>query len=170
MLAPTSHSHSHLCLTNNFPDLIDEIGFTIVGDISCDPPAGPTPAYLIVPPLRVDYINGMYCIRCPPPGSSLYYWASDPDGNSIIPKSDWERHGNPQLRLRTWIGSSWYANDYKLVERYLRSKNRERPGEQYARGYGYPKLILGDPHNEKMDEMGSPDEDKPSYTGSRITL
>ncbi|KAK1227930.1 hypothetical protein PQX77_009049 [Marasmius sp. AFHP31] len=144
--------------------LIDDIGFSLIGNFS----HSPTPAYLFVPPLHGQYVNGMYCIRHPLP-DSLFYWASDPEGKEVIPEGDWERYSIPMLRVRTWIGSHWYRDEYDTVQKHLIQRNYGSDGKGYARDKGYPELILGDPHEGRMTELEVSDEDEPFRSGSHLT-
>ncbi|KAK1230295.1 hypothetical protein PQX77_006624 [Marasmius sp. AFHP31] len=134
---------------------VDEIGFSLAGDLSHTPSTTARPAYLFVPPLLVDYINGMCCIRLPLP-DSLFYWASDPEGKNVIPEESWMDYGIPELEVEERMGSFWMSFIYELVRNHLRDKGHGSDGKQYARDKGYPKLLRGDPHDRRMVELTSP--------------
>ncbi|KAK1218034.1 hypothetical protein PQX77_019299, partial [Marasmius sp. AFHP31] len=154
---------------------IDEIGFSLVGDLSHTPSTTRRPAYLFVPPLQLKYVNGMHCI-CYPLPEPLFYWASDPEGRHVIPENNWVRYGIPELKVKTWIGSVWTTNEYELVQQHLASRKYESNGKQYALDHGYPELIHGDPHEGTMKEFSDLDgeledlkEDKHSYSETHLT-
>ncbi|KAJ8079805.1 SCF ubiquitin ligase complex subunit cdc4 [Marasmius tenuissimus] len=132
---------------------IDDIGFSLLGTFSYDPKTCPAPVYLFVPPVPLEIVNGMYCIRHPLP-SALFYWSSDPAGTDMIHEEDWETYGIPRLELRKWIGSSWTTTGYKCVDDYLRMRNYKPDGKQYARDHGYPELIRADPHDVRLEGHG----------------
>ncbi|KAK1228870.1 hypothetical protein PQX77_008080, partial [Marasmius sp. AFHP31] len=119
---------------------IDEIGFSLVGDLYRTSTNTSKPVYLFVPTLQVEYINGMHCIRYPLP-DSLFYWATDPEGKHLIPEEQWERYEIPELKVRTWIGSYWDYYEYNSVKDHLLRKNYGSDGKQYARDHGCPELI-----------------------------
>ncbi|KAJ8074327.1 hypothetical protein PM082_012640 [Marasmius tenuissimus] len=146
-----SRSHN-VSASYSTEDFIDEVGFSLVGDLSHIPTTAHTPSYLFVPPLQVEYINGMYCIRYPFT-NPLFYWAFDTEGENVIPKNDWERYGIPELEVRSCIGSCWMYNEYHGVQQHLRSRNYELDGKMYAHDHGYPELIRGDPHERRIEEL-----------------
>ncbi|KAK1221412.1 hypothetical protein PQX77_015769 [Marasmius sp. AFHP31] len=137
---------------NLFTHFIDEIGFSLVGNLSHTPSTTRRPAYLFVPPLRFECVNGMHCIRYPLP-ESLFYWASDPEGRHVIPENDWVRYGIPKLDVKTCIGSYWGHDEYEAVKQHLSSKKYGSNGKQYAVDHGYPELIYGNPHARRMEEL-----------------
>ncbi|KAK1223719.1 hypothetical protein PQX77_013393 [Marasmius sp. AFHP31] len=100
------------------------------------------PAYLFVPPLQFECINGMHCIRYPLP-ELPFYWASDPKGRHVIPKNNWVRYGIPELDVQTWTGSYWGDNEYEAVKQHLVRKKYGSNSKQYALDHGYPELICG---------------------------
>ncbi|KAK1218897.1 hypothetical protein PQX77_018394 [Marasmius sp. AFHP31] len=116
---------------------IDEIGFSLTGHFS-----RPILAYLFVPHLRVEYVDGVYRLRYPLP-SPLLYWSSDPDGKSVLPKRDWETYGVPQLEVTEWIGSYWFSTQYECVRNHLRAHSHASDVEQYVERHSYPYLIHG---------------------------
>ncbi|KAL0057396.1 hypothetical protein AAF712_015963 [Marasmius tenuissimus] len=134
------------------PYFIDEIGFSIAGDFSRGLKSCPAPAYLFVPPLHVEYIDGMYYIPHPLP-DPLFYWSWDPKGKTVISEKDWEQHGIPELEVETWAGSFWDPDQYELVENHLRKKHYEVDGKQYAQDHGYPELIWADPYARRIMEL-----------------
>ncbi|KAK1218030.1 hypothetical protein PQX77_019295, partial [Marasmius sp. AFHP31] len=154
---------------------IDEIGFSLVGDLFHTPSTTHRPAYLFVPPLQFECLNGMHCIRYPLP-ESPFYWASDPKGRHVIPENDWARYGIPEPNVRTLIGSYWVNEHYKAVQQHLFSKKYGSNGKQYALDHGYPELIYGDPHEERMEQLSGSDgeqedlkEDKHVYSETHLT-
>ncbi|KAK1218206.1 hypothetical protein PQX77_019120 [Marasmius sp. AFHP31] len=158
-----------------FTCFIDEIGFSLVGNLSHTPSTTCSPAYLFVPPLRFECVNGMHCIRYPLP-ESLFYWAFDLRGRHVILENDWERYGIPELDVKMRIGSHWIDSDYKAVKQHLSSKKYGSNGKQYAVDHGYPELIYGNPHEERMEELSNSDgeledskEDKDFYPGTHLT-
>ncbi|KAJ8075384.1 hypothetical protein PM082_019722 [Marasmius tenuissimus] len=120
---------------------IDEIGFSVAGNLAGTSGAYPTPVYLFVPPLHIEYIDGMCCIPDPLPGP-IFYWSLDPKGKATIPEQNWDQYGIPHLTVETWLGSHW-SSGYRVVDNHMRNKNYEPDGKQYARDYGYPELIWG---------------------------
>ncbi|KAK1227853.1 hypothetical protein PQX77_009131 [Marasmius sp. AFHP31] len=148
----------------DFTYFIDEIGFSLIGDF----PHSPISAYLFVPPLRGEYINGMYCI-CHPLPDSLFYWASDPEGNEVLPEDNWERYSIPNLKVETTIGSHWWHDEYASVLQHLMEKNYGLDRKGYAQDKGYPELVMGDPHKRRMEELEDSDEGQPSRTVSHLT-
>ncbi|KAK1221280.1 hypothetical protein PQX77_015910 [Marasmius sp. AFHP31] len=147
---------------------VDEIGFSLVGNLSHTPSTTARPAYLLVPPLLVDYINGMCCIHHPLP-DSLFYWASDPRGKDVIPEESWNNYGIPELEVQNWIGSCWPWNLYNLVRNHLRDKGYGSDGKRYARDKGYPELLRGDPHDRRMVELEDSDSDETCYSEPQLT-
>ncbi|KAK1221168.1 hypothetical protein PQX77_016023 [Marasmius sp. AFHP31] len=135
---------------------IDEIGFSLVGDLSHTPSTTRRPAYLFVPPLQFECVNGMHCIRYSLP-ESPFYWASDPKGRHVIPKNDWARYGIPELNVQTSIGSFWSSVRYKAVRQHLFNKKYGSNGKQYALDHGYPELIYGNPHDKRMEGLSDLD-------------
>ncbi|KAK1223712.1 hypothetical protein PQX77_013409 [Marasmius sp. AFHP31] len=154
-------------LPNELIQLIDEVGFSLSGRIPHNHPSFP-PAYLFVPALSIEHINGMHCVHAPLL-NPLFYWTSDPAGKIEILKEDWEQYGLPELKLRTWLGSFWWPWDYELARTHLRKKGYDTDGKRYARDHGYPELIRGDPHVNRMMEVVEPDDDKPPHSGCALT-
>ncbi|KAK1230292.1 hypothetical protein PQX77_006621 [Marasmius sp. AFHP31] len=145
----------HLAGANVSTYFVDEIGFFLAGDLSHTLSTTARPAYLFVPPLLVDYINGMCCIHHPLP-DSLFYWASDPEGKNVIPEESWMDYGIPELEVEERMGSFWVDGIYELVRNHLRDKGYGSDGKQYARDKGYPELLRGDSHDRRMVELTSP--------------
>ncbi|KAK1219090.1 hypothetical protein PQX77_018201 [Marasmius sp. AFHP31] len=143
---------------------IDEIGFSLIGDLSCTPSTTRRPAYLFVPPFPLKYVDGMHCI-CYPLPEPLFYWASDPEGRHVIPENNWVRYGIPELKVKTWIGSVWTTNEYDLAQQQLVSKKYKLNGKQYALDHGYPELIHGDPHERRAKELSDSDEELSNSEG-----
>ncbi|KAK1227847.1 hypothetical protein PQX77_009125, partial [Marasmius sp. AFHP31] len=52
---------------------------------------------------------------------------------------------------------------------YWREKNYGSDGNGYARDKGYPELLLGDPHERRMEELEDSDKGKPSLEVSHLT-
>ncbi|KAK1217965.1 hypothetical protein PQX77_019362 [Marasmius sp. AFHP31] len=148
---------------------VDEIGFSLSGDLSHAPSTTARAVYLFVPPLPVHYINGMCCIRHPLP-DSLFYWASDPEGKKVIPEESWMDYDIPELEVDEWIGSYWENEHYELVRNHLRDKGYGSDGKQYARDKGYPELLRGDPHDRRMVELEDPDSDSDESSCSGSSL
>ncbi|KAK1230210.1 hypothetical protein PQX77_006697, partial [Marasmius sp. AFHP31] len=129
---------AYLCQSNlphdEWPDLalffIDEISVVITRDFSPNLP----PAYLFVPPLCVTLINGMYCIPYPL-CNPCFYWAVDPAGINVIPEEEWDKYGIPKLAAK------------------IRKGYEPTDGKRYAQDHGYPELILGDPHDQRMIDL-----------------
>ncbi|KAK1216422.1 hypothetical protein PQX77_020942 [Marasmius sp. AFHP31] len=122
---------------------IDEVRFSLVGTFHHNPVKCITPVYLFVPPIPVELVNNIYCIRYPPP-DALFFWSSDPDGQNVIDEEDWEAYGISQLEIFTWIGSSWHYERYVAVQDHLLRKNCSLDGKQYARDHGYSELVYGE--------------------------
>ncbi|KAJ8094131.1 hypothetical protein PM082_023339 [Marasmius tenuissimus] len=116
------------------------------GIFNHDPTAQPTPVYLFVPPIPVEHINGMHCVRYPLP-DRLFYWSMDSNGKSVIPEEDWEKYGVPKLKTLIAVGQKWDVAYWSLAAQYLISRDYNRDGKQYARDYGYPELLCDDPHD-----------------------
>ncbi|KAK1221381.1 hypothetical protein PQX77_015812 [Marasmius sp. AFHP31] len=132
---------------------INEIRFLITGNFS----PNLLPAYLFVPPLAVKVVNGMHCISYPLP-NPLFYWAADSAGVNIIPKEEWEKCGIPKLAVETLAGSSWTYYRYSQIRGYMRKKGYKlSDGKRYAQDHGYPELLLGDPHDQRMVELNNSD-------------
>ncbi|KAJ8074549.1 hypothetical protein PM082_015451 [Marasmius tenuissimus] len=132
---------------------IDQVGFRLEGIFLKDPTTCPEPAYLFVLPPHYELINGMHCVHYPFP-KNLFYWSSDLHGRDKIAEEDWERLGIPKLSVEGFVGTSWQDFDYTTVWEVLWWKNYNLDGKQYAREYGYPELILGDPHDStKIEDL-----------------
>ncbi|KAK1216012.1 hypothetical protein PQX77_021362 [Marasmius sp. AFHP31] len=129
---------------------IDEIGLVVTGKFSRNPTTCFAPAYLFIPPLDAEYIDGMYCIPHPLP-YPLFCWSWDPKGKTVVSKEDWEQAGIPKLDVKTWLGSSW--DEYSVVASHLRKKEYAVNGKQYAQDHGYPELIWGDPRDRRIEEL-----------------
>ncbi|KAK1233960.1 hypothetical protein PQX77_002848, partial [Marasmius sp. AFHP31] len=159
----------HPAAANILTYFVDEIGFSLAGDLSHTPSMTARPAYLFVPPLPVDYINGMCCIRHPLP-DSLFYWASDPEGKKVIPEESWMDCGIPKLEVEEQMGSYWVDMHYEWVRNHLCDKGYGSDGKQYARDKGYPELLRGDPHDRRMVKLEDPgsDSDESSSSGSSL--
>ncbi|KAJ8075417.1 hypothetical protein PM082_019755 [Marasmius tenuissimus] len=140
-------------------DLIDEVAFSIAGRSLRGIKPCPAPVYLFVPPLHVEYIDGMYCIPHPLP-DPLFYWSWDPKGNTVISEKDWEQSGIPRLEIKTRVGSYWFDEEHRLVKSHLHTKNYEIDGKQYAQDHGYPELIWSDPHARRIVELKDTDSDE----------
>ncbi|KAJ8094137.1 hypothetical protein PM082_023345 [Marasmius tenuissimus] len=125
---------------------INEIRIMLAGMLLHDPTTQPTPVYLFVPPIPVEHINGMRCVRYPL-SDGWFYWSLGSDGKNVIPKEDWEKYGVPKLVTEILIGSKWDENFCELAWKHLRSKNYNPDGKQYARDHGYPELLRDDPHD-----------------------
>ncbi|KAK1223720.1 hypothetical protein PQX77_013394 [Marasmius sp. AFHP31] len=115
-----------------FTCFIDEIEFSLVGNLSHTPSTTRSPAYLFVPPLQFECVNRMHCIRYPLP-ESLFYWASDLRGRHVIPEDDWERYGIPELDVKMWIGSHWIDSVHILMDHFFFADTAsERKGKTKA--------------------------------------
>ena len=119
---------------------IDHVGFQLKGTFHS---TQFTSAFLFPPPLPVEYINGMPCIKHPLP-ESLVYWSLDQGGKTRIAEADWQKFNIPKLELETWIGSYWRSGDYTIVREVLSSMKYTLDGRQYAKDHGYPELIRGE--------------------------
>ncbi|KAK1216414.1 hypothetical protein PQX77_020967 [Marasmius sp. AFHP31] len=124
---------------------IDQVGFYLKGTFVNDPTTCNLPAYLFFPQLHTEVINNLYCVRHPLP-QSLFYWAHDPQGRSVIAKENWKKFGIPELRVEEWIGGFWDKEDYTTVRESLCHKNYDLDGRKYACDHGYPELVFADPH------------------------
>ncbi|KAJ8079737.1 hypothetical protein PM082_016559 [Marasmius tenuissimus] len=125
---------------------INEIGIMLGGIFNHDPTTQPTPVYLFVLPIPVEHINGVHCVRYPLP-DGLFYWSLDSDGKSVIPEEDWEKYGVPKLVTRIVVGQKWNVAHWSFARDYLISRDYNLDGKQYARDYGYPELLIDDPHD-----------------------
>ncbi|KAK1227931.1 hypothetical protein PQX77_009050, partial [Marasmius sp. AFHP31] len=143
---------------------IDEIGFALVGNLSHTP----TSAYLFVPPLRGEYVNGMHCIPHPLP-DPIFYWASDPKGREMIPKDKWERYSIPKLEVQLSVGSHWFRGEYGRLRQHLIKMNYGSDMKSYTRDKGYHELVMGDPHDRKTEALEDSDEVEPSHAISHLT-
>ncbi|KAL0574650.1 hypothetical protein V5O48_007320 [Marasmius crinis-equi] len=132
----------------------------ILGHFPFIPPPTWELPYLFVPPIPVETINNMPCVRWNATTALLFYWCSDPEGKERIPEADWEKHGIPKLQVETWIGVSWPDYPYKAVQEYLRLKNYGLDGKQYALERGWPLISQWDPHNPDTGDWEQPDEDE----------
>ncbi|KAK1234959.1 hypothetical protein PQX77_001829 [Marasmius sp. AFHP31] len=128
---------------------IDQVGFELKATFHHDPITSSTPAYLFVPPLPVEIINNMQCVRYPFP-RPLFYWSHDPQGKQFIAEGNWKEFGIPKLKIRDLVGSCWMSERYAFVQEHLTSKNYNLDGRQYAQEHGYPQLIHGDPHDVRL--------------------
>ncbi|KAK1217960.1 hypothetical protein PQX77_019367 [Marasmius sp. AFHP31] len=152
---------------------IDIVGFHLEGIFLEDPTTCATPAYLFVPPLHTELINGMHCVRYPF-YQSQFYWSHDLYGRDKIAEEDWERLGIPKLSVQGLIGTYWSDEEYSVVQEVLWQKGYNLDGRQYAYNHGYPKLILGNPHDTtRFQEIEHSESDsepktppKPSHTTS----
>jgi len=122
---------------------IDQVGFGFQGTFHDDPTTRSTPAFLFCPPLPIEYVNGLPCVRYPLPGS-LYYWCLDQQGKNQIAERDWEKFNIPVLELETWIGTYWESHQYYLVQDVLSSRSYSLDGRQYAKDHCHPELIQGE--------------------------
>ncbi|KAK1221392.1 hypothetical protein PQX77_015799 [Marasmius sp. AFHP31] len=128
---------------------IDEISVVITRDFSPNLP----PAYLFVPPLCVTLVNGMYCIPYPL-CNPCFYWAIDPAGVNVIPEKEWDNHGISNLAVEIRLGTTWLDFRYSQTRNYMRRKGYEpTDGKRYAQDHGYPELIFGDPHDQRMIDL-----------------
>ncbi|KAK1222596.1 hypothetical protein PQX77_014549 [Marasmius sp. AFHP31] len=136
---------------------IDLVGFRLEGIFCEDPTTRPKPAYLFIPPLHTELINGLHCFRRSP-SRNIFYWSNDPQGKDKIAEKDWERLRIPQLRVQGLIGSHWNDYEYAGVRELLHQKNHILDGKQYAR----------DPHDTtrfkelESSELDSEPETPPS--------
>ncbi|KAK1220006.1 hypothetical protein PQX77_017246 [Marasmius sp. AFHP31] len=128
---------------------IDQVGFKLKATFCHDFMTSSTPAYLFVPPLPVEIINDMKCIRYPFP-RPLFYWSHDLQGKQIIAEEKWEEFGIPKLEMKDLVGSYWFSEDYALVQEHLTSRKYNLDGRQYAQDHGYPELIHADPHDVRL--------------------
>ncbi|KAK1215751.1 hypothetical protein PQX77_021640 [Marasmius sp. AFHP31] len=121
---------------------VEDVRFSLIGTIHYNPTNSITPAHLFVPPLPVETVNNVYCIRYPLP-AALFFWCSDPNGQNIICEEDWDTYGIPQLEIFSWIGGWWDWDDYLMVQNHLQKKSYSLDGRQYAQEHGYPELVYG---------------------------
>ncbi|KAK1220070.1 hypothetical protein PQX77_017186 [Marasmius sp. AFHP31] len=164
---------AYLCRSLSFCDgcrdvedlvCIDEVGFHLEGIFCEDLTTRPKPAYLFIPPLHTELINGLHCFRYPLSGR-VFYWSNDPQGRDKIAEKDWERLRIPKLRVRGLIGTYWRRHHSTGVRELLHQKNRDSDGKQYARERGYPELIPGDPHDTtRIKELKSSESDSEPET------
>ncbi|KAK1227634.1 hypothetical protein PQX77_009357 [Marasmius sp. AFHP31] len=125
---------------------INKIWILLVGTFLHDPTTQSTPVFLFIPPIPVENINGVYCVRYPLP-EQLFYWSLDTDGKDAILEKDWEKYGVPKLGTEINIASEWDSDICTHIWEYLLSRNYNLDGKQYARDHGYPELMRGDPHD-----------------------
>ncbi|KAJ8075411.1 hypothetical protein PM082_019749 [Marasmius tenuissimus] len=71
----------------------------------------------------------------------------------MISKKDWEQSRIPKLDIKMWVGSFWHTFEYNMVESHLHTKSYDIDGKQYAQDHGYPELIWGDPHAQRIVEL-----------------
>ncbi|KAJ8074520.1 hypothetical protein PM082_015421 [Marasmius tenuissimus] len=144
-----SQSIKFSSICDNIFDLvfIDEIRFSLSGTFSSNPAR---PTYLFVPPLPVEMIDGVPCVRCPLP-EPLFYWSLDPEGKERVPEEDWEQHSIPRLVSEMFLGSSWRPWDYGCVRHYLATNGYDLDGKQCAREHGFAELLPGVP-DAKVDD------------------
>ncbi|KAJ8089963.1 hypothetical protein PM082_018541 [Marasmius tenuissimus] len=139
-------------------DFVDEIDFAITGEFS----HSFTSAYLFVPPLCVEVINGMHCVSYPLP-DQLFLWTTDPAGKDVIPEETYEKFGIPKLGVQGRVGSSWMTQVHVTVGEYMRRKGYETAdSRRYAQDHGYPELLLGDPHDQRMEGLQDSDTNQPT--------
>ncbi|KAK1224516.1 hypothetical protein PQX77_012578 [Marasmius sp. AFHP31] len=134
---------------------IDQVHFSLVGTFQYNPAKSTTPAYLFVPPIPVELVDNVHCIRYPL-RDAPFFWCSDSNGQNIIYQEDWEAYGIPQLEIFTWMGSSWYRGVYETVHSHLQKKDYPLDGTQYAQEHGYPELVYGNASNQ-ADNPGDDD-------------
>ncbi|KAL0563496.1 hypothetical protein V5O48_018572, partial [Marasmius crinis-equi] len=120
---------------------IDDVRFSLIGTFHHDPSTHSPPAYLFVPPIQVEILHGMPCIKYPLP-DSFFYWSLDRKGTTRIDEADWEKCGIPELKVETWIGSWWDGWDYGCIEEYLLLKGYPLDGQQYARDRNYQAALI----------------------------
>ncbi|KAK1217661.1 hypothetical protein PQX77_019673, partial [Marasmius sp. AFHP31] len=84
---------------------IDQVGFRLEGIFCEDLTTRPKPAYLFIPPLHTELINGLHCFRYPL-SRGPFYWSNDPRGRDKIAEGDWKRLGIPKLSVQGLIGST----------------------------------------------------------------
>ncbi|KAK1219092.1 hypothetical protein PQX77_018196 [Marasmius sp. AFHP31] len=128
---------------------VEDVRFSLIGTIHYNPANSIIPAYLFVPPLPVETVDNVYCIRYPLP-TALFFWCSDPNGQDIICEEDWDTYGIPQLKIFSWIGGWWDWSAYSVVRNHLQKKSYSLDGKRYAQEHGYPELVYGDPHNPSI--------------------
>jgi len=128
---------------------IDQVGFKLQGTFDDNPTTHSMPAFLFCPPLPIEYINGLPCVRYPL-SDSLFYWCLDQKGKNRIAEGNWEEFHIPKLELRTWVGSYWESHEYNLVQDVLSSGSYSLDGRQYAKDHGHPELIQGEYHLYSM--------------------
>ncbi|KAJ8079749.1 hypothetical protein PM082_016571 [Marasmius tenuissimus] len=153
---PAKFSTAYLSQSSSFvhstttPDndlvFLNSIHFMVTGTLCHDPAAQPTPLYLFVPPIPVEHINGMHCIRYPLP-NRLFYWSFDPDGQDVVLIEDYEELGVPELDATLGISSRWLDPMYNCIHDHLLTKGYSLDGKQYARDHDYPELVRDDPHD-----------------------
>ncbi|KAL0059612.1 hypothetical protein AAF712_013624 [Marasmius tenuissimus] len=51
------------------------------------------------------------------------------------------------------VGPYWNTSDYERFRDYLHKKGYANDGTRYARDNGYPELVLGSPHDGKIEEL-----------------
>ncbi|KAK1215720.1 hypothetical protein PQX77_021663 [Marasmius sp. AFHP31] len=64
--------------------------------------------------------------------------------------------------------SHWWPGDYDTVRQHLIKKNYGLDGRRYTQDKGYPELMLGDPHERKIEELYLLDEDEPLCLASHL--
>ncbi|KAK1229320.1 hypothetical protein PQX77_007627 [Marasmius sp. AFHP31] len=122
----------HPSHVDKFTCFIDEIGFSLVGNLSHTPSTTSDP-------------------------HTSSYHLSDLRRHAIL-ENDWVRYGIPKLDVWTWIGSYWW-DEYDAVKQHLSSKKYGPNGKQYALDHGYPELIYGNPHERGMEELRDSDKE-----------
>ncbi|KAG7094487.1 hypothetical protein E1B28_008085 [Marasmius oreades] len=129
--------------------LMDEVYFILTGTFTSNFIHNfSTKVYLFIQPLlsiAPKQINNMPCLHWPL-DSQVYYWSSDSNGKTPIPKENWAQYEIPTLDLYTYIGTSWDQFDYASVEEYLTIKGYDPYSDEYARVHGYQIINLWDPH------------------------
>ncbi|KAK1218772.1 hypothetical protein PQX77_018529 [Marasmius sp. AFHP31] len=151
---------------------IDQVGFRLKATFHHNPTTSPTQAYLFVPPLPVEIINNMKCVRYPFP-RPLFYWSHDPQGEQVIAEEKWEEFGIPKLEMKAMVGNYWDSWAYPFVQEHLTLKNCDLDGRQYAQDHGYPELIhaSGGPNNIKpVDKADSDSQHESKPLNNSIAL
>ncbi|KAG7087973.1 hypothetical protein E1B28_012013 [Marasmius oreades] len=107
-------------------------------------------------------------------GKDLYYWSSDPDGQTIMPESQRVRLGLPSFVPRAQgVYHAWGTDTYDLIRAWQEAKGFDPSTTDFARSLGHPIMepVFSNPMDggdvERFRAL-SEDTDVPSYTTLKV--
>ncbi|KAG7087999.1 hypothetical protein E1B28_012038 [Marasmius oreades] len=102
-------------------------------------------------------------------GKDLYYWSSDPNGQTVMPESQRVSLGLPSPIPEAWgTYETWSAETYDLMRAWQEAKGFDPSTTDFARSLGHTILepLFSDPMDGDVERFRalSEDTDGPSYT------